>query len=171
MAGNLAVEVSDLKVRVAEIAPVVQRMEKDLYNGGNGMLVLFTRFVASHEAHEDERDKTLTDQRDAVKDALKEHNRLADLQIAEHNRLADLRSKRADRRVNVLILICMIIMAVYAIPQFANEFIKLRKAILSNELHVPAWIAPVLGHTGQIDTAHSTPPPPQNSQMTYPTPK
>ena len=130
MAGNLAAEVSDLKVRVAEIAPVVQRMEKDLYNGGNGMLVLFTRFVASHEAHEDERDKTLTDQRDAVKDALKEHNRLADLQIAEHNRLADLRSKRADQRVNGLF-------HSQAAPQY---------------------------------DAHSTPPP-QDSQMTYSTPK
>jgi hypothetical protein len=141
MAGNLAAEVSDLKVRVAEIAPVVQRMEKDLYNCGNGMLVLFTRFVASHEAHEYERDKTLADQRDAVKDDLKEHN------------------KRADRRVNVLIAVCAIIMAVYAIPQFASSLIKLRKEILSNELYIPAWITPMLTHTDQLNTAHSTTPP------------
>jgi hypothetical protein len=141
--------------------PVVERM-RNLEDDMASALPILQRLEAA-ETHrswrEDQRDKTLTDQRDAVKDDLSEHNRLADLQIAEHNRLADIRSKRADRRVNVLILVCAIIMVLFAIPQVAKGFMELRKEILSNELHVPAWLAPVLWHTGQIDTAHSTPPP------------
>jgi hypothetical protein len=127
--------------------PVVERI-RNLEDDMASALPILQRLDAA-ETHrswkEDQRDKTLTDQRDAVKNDLIEHN------------------KRADRRVNVLILICMIIMVLFAIPQVAKGFMELRKEILSNELHVPEWLAPVLGHTGQVDTAHSTPPPPQNA--------
>ena len=123
--------------------PVVERM-RNLEDDMASALPILQRLEAA-ETHrswkEDQRDKILTDQRDAVKDDLIEHN------------------KRADRRVNVLIAVCAIIMVLFAIPQVAKGFMELRKEILSNELRIPAWLAPAWAHTGQLYTAHATPPP------------
>jgi DNA-binding transcriptional MerR regulator len=80
---SLGQRVAALDLEIAGIKPVVERMENDLYNSGDGgLLKLFTTFTVAHDATEAERDKALAQQTQQVAAKLEEYHRKQSFRLA-----------------------------------------------------------------------------------------
>jgi hypothetical protein len=139
MAENLAVKVGRLEERMEHVEAAVANFRSLDRN--------VSEFMTEFRTHRNDEEDAAKRATEAVKVDLEAHNR------------------KADRRINTLIAICAIITLFFGLPAVIHTAIEVRKEILTNQIQLPHWPQ----HTGQIDTAHSTPR--EDTLMSYPKPQ
>ena len=136
----IAERLSELEKDMAALAPRVDRLDEELFNhsGMPGLKTLVVKHIAHVETLEEERDKALKRDSDAVRDALTEHNR------------------RADSKVNIVIAICAVVALFLGVPAALFAVVEVRREILHNELTLPTIVRP--NAHGELYHAHINPP-------------